>query len=233
MPKTALDARLRAAAEYVRQEAYFADIGTDHAYLPVFLLQQGTIRRAVCADIAAGPLSRARKTVETAGLADRVLLLQTDGLRGLEALGLTDIALCGMGGELIAAILDAAPFVRDPRIRLILQPMTRAAHLRRYLAANGFAVERESLCRAAGRLYACLCAHYTGEPYSLTPAEAELGYYEVHEGRSDPLFPAYLAARIQTVRRRVIGQHAGGDDAREDETLLKEMEALYDSQGAL
>jgi tRNA (adenine22-N1)-methyltransferase len=226
MPKTALDARLCAAAEYVRQEAYFADIGTDHAYLPVFLVESGRIHRAVAADVAAGPLSRAKETVAAAHLTEAITLIQTDGLTGLAGLGLTDIALCGMGGELIAAILDAAPFVRDGAIRLILQPMSRAAHLRTYLAAQGFAVERESLCRARGRLYACLCAHYTGVPYSLSRAEAELGYYETHEGRHDPLFSPYLAAHIATVRRRVSGQHAGGEDAQENELLLQELEAF-------
>ena len=225
-PRTAIDARLRAAAEYVRQEAYFADIGTDHAYLPVFLVKEGRIKGAIAADIAKGPLARAEETVREAGLASHIELVLTDGLNGLEGRGVTDIAICGMGGEMIASILEAAPFVKDPSIRLILQPMTRAAHLRTYLAEKGFCVEEETLCEAGRKLYSCLCVHYTGTPYTLTPAEAELGYYHIHFGKGHPLFPAYLRTAIHTISRRVLGMMEGGQDPQMTKVLLDELEAL-------
>lgn len=231
-PKTALDARLRAAAEYVRQEAYFADIGTDHAYLPVFLIKSGRIGRAIAADIARGPLSRAEETVREASLTQQVELILTDGLTGLADKGITDIAICGMGGEMIASILDAAPFVKNPDIRLILQPMTRAAHLRYYLAREGFDVVEETLCLAGNKLYSCLCVHYSGIPYTLSCAEAELGYYHVHH-TEDPLFLPYLKNHIQTISRRVAGMLEGGQDPYETKLLLNELEALYDSQRTL
>ncbi len=226
MPGTSLDARLRAAAAYVRQEAYFADIGTDHAYLPVFLLEEGRISHAVAADIGEGPLKNAATTVREAGYTDRIDLVQTDGLIGLEEYGLTDIAICGMGGELIASILDAAPFVRNPDIRLILQPMSRAAHLRNYLAREGYVIESETLCRANKRLYACLCVTYRGTPYTPTLAEAELGADNIRRGDASPLWRDYLSTRIDTVRRRVSGLRAGGEDAGENQQLLIEMETL-------
>ncbi len=224
MPRTTLDARLGAAAEYVRQEAYFADIGTDHALLPVFLLESGRISRAIAADIAEGPLSRAALTVREAQLNDKVELVQTNGLSGLETRGVTDIAICGMGGELIASILDAAPFVRTPAIRLILQPMSRGAHLRHYLANEGFEILSETLCRANDRLYACICAEFRGTPYSLTPAEAELGRDNIARRNEKVLWQEWLSAHIRTVQRRVSGLLAGGEAADEDIRLLNEME---------
>ena len=226
MPKTAPDARLRAAAAYVRQDACFADIGTDHAYLPVFLLQTGKISHAIATDIARGPLDRARATAEEAGLLDRVSLRLTSGLCGLENDGITDASICGMGGELIASLLEASPFVRTPDLRLILQPMTRAAHLRRYLAKEGFIVEDETLCRAGGRLYACLCVHYGGTPYTLSPLEALLGVPELTRGEQDPLFLPYVKSHVQTLTRAVTGRQMGGQDPHEDLTLLHELEAL-------
>ena len=232
-PKTALDARLRAAAEYVRQEAYFADIGTDHAYLPVFLIQEGRISRAIAADIAKGPLARAAETVKTAGLEKQIELCLTDGLQGLSQRGVTDIAICGMGGEMITSILEASPFVKDPHVRLILQPMTRAAHLRYYLAEQGFSVEEETLCQVGRKLYSCLCVSYTGTPYSLTPAEAEVGYYHIHQGADHPLFLAYLRHHMDIISRRVSGMLAGGQDPRETQILLTELETIYDSQRTL
>ncbi len=226
MPRTALDARLGAAAAYVRQGAYFADIGTDHAYLPVFLLEDGRIDRAIAADIGAGPLRNAAKAVAASGYTDRVELIMTDGLTGLDGRGITDIAICGMGGELIATILEAAPFVKNHDIRLILQPMSRAGHLRRYLAETGFEIEEETLCRVGRHLYACLCVHYTGIPFLLTPAEIELGRDNILRCDAAPLWQDYLMAHIKTARRRITGLHAGGEDAASDECLLSEMEAL-------
>ncbi len=224
MPRTSLDARLGAAAAYVRQEAYFADIGTDHAYLPVFLLEEGRIHRAIAADIGEGPLANAAATVREAGKQEQVELILTDGLAGIAARGVTDIAICGMGGELIASILDAAPFVRDPHIRLILQPMSRPAHLRRYLAQEGYEILSETLCRAGGRLYACLCAEFRGTPYALTPAEALLGACNIRAKDASPLWRDYLRSNIDTVRRRALGLRAGGEDACKEEQLIEEME---------
>ncbi len=204
MTKSHLDRRLSAAASFVRQGAFFADIGTDHAYLPLFLLSQGTISRAVAADINEGPLQRAHAHARECGFAAQIDFRLTDGLQGMDDLGLTDIAICGMGGELIARIIESAPFVKNAAIRLILQPMSRAAHLRRYLAANGFAVEEEKICSAAGRHYACLCVAYTGIPYLITDAEAECGRALLSR-RPDEGERAYVRGIRQTAVRRIDG----------------------------
>ena len=113
--------RLAWAAKYCRQGAVFADIGTDHAYLPVFLLQSGRITHAHACDVAKGPLERAARTVAEFGLSAAVTLHLTDGLSELEPLGLTDIAICGMGGELIAEILKSAPDAHIRGVRFLLR----------------------------------------------------------------------------------------------------------------
>ena len=221
------DARLRAAAGFVRQGARLADIGTDHAYLPVSLLRGGRVAFAVASDISAGPLAHARETAAFAGIGeDRLALVLAPGLRGIEAYRPTDITICGMGGEMIVGILSEAPFVRDPDIRLILQPMTRAHILRQYLAGEGFMIDCETLARVKRHVYTCLCVHYTGEPYALTPVDAFVGtYYTRGQGREHPLFSAYLAEQISTVRRRVFGRRSVGSASEEDEKLLAGMEA--------
>ena len=111
--------RLLSAAEFVRQGAYFADIGTDHAYLPLFLLEGGKIERAVCSDINAGPLETAKRNAEEYGLSDRIIFRLTSGAEGLSDMGITDYAICGMGGELIAEIIESAPHLKDGAVRLI------------------------------------------------------------------------------------------------------------------
>ena len=208
------------AAALVREGARFADVGTDHAYLPLYLLGEGRISLAVAADIAEGPLERARENLAAAGLSDKVTLLLTDGLSGMEGLGLTDIAICGMGGEMIASILAAAPFVRDPAVRLILQPMTRADVLRRYLAEEGFLVFSERYAAEDGRVYLCLGASYGGGARSLSSVEATLGEPEKRDRRDRAAYLAYLDIRERELRGRLIGKRAGGADTREEEILL-------------
>ena len=170
MTNVKLDNRLMSVAAYIRQGAYMADIGTDHAYLPVYLCQSGKIQKALACDIAEGPCRRAATTVSGAGLSHAIEVVMTDGLNGLAGRGLTDIAICGMGGELIASIIDEAEFVKSPEIRLVLLPMTKVGYLRQYLAEHGFAVEGETLSSVQNKVYTCLCVSYTGKPYSLTPS---------------------------------------------------------------
>ena len=170
-----LDSRLLSAARFVRQGAVFADIGTDHAHLPIFLLKQKKISRAVLSDINRGPLDSARDNVIEAGLLPLVDLRLTDGARELSGLGITDVSICGMGGELIARIIKDALWLFDADIRLILQPMTRVAHLRRALAALGFKIEDESHSEADGKNYVTICAHFDGCVREIDDIEAEIG----------------------------------------------------------
>lgn len=217
------DARLRAAASLVRPGAVLADVGTDHAYLPLYLLQEGRITRALACDIGEGPLARAAAHIAAAGEEGRVRCVLCDGLSGLEHEGLTDIAVCGMGGELIVSILSRAPFVRDGAIRLILQPMTRAADLRRYLAENGFRVETERLCRAGGRIYTCMAAVWDGVARRLTPLEAEIGHPCVVSAEDKALYIAYLDKMIARLRRRLAGLAKASRTSEQDGALLAQI----------
>lgn len=199
-----------AAADLVRQGAVLADIGTDHALLPVFLCREGRIKSAIASDIGEGPLAAAKKQVTEAGLADAITLHLGNGLDGLEDAGLTDIAVCGMGGELIVDILSRAPFVKDARIRLVLQPMTHACDLRRYLAREGFAIVEERLCEAAGKCYFVLAAEYTGVPYPLSPIEAALGKDNLTHRAHDPIFAQILHRELKAQTKKCEGLRAGG-----------------------
>lgn len=228
MKKPALDARLRAAAAYVRQDAVFADVGTDHAYLPLFLLAEGRIRRAVLSDINEGPLSRAREHAATYPYLDKLSFHLTNGLEGLSEQGITDVAVCGMGGELIADILSRAPFVKNPEIRLILQPMSRPARLRAYLAAEGFSILSETYVSAAGKHYACIHAAFSGEPYALSPFEEEFGQYP---DVGSEAFLNYLFAKERALTLAVRGMASGGGEAKEEKVLLSEIKEFKNKHG--
>ncbi len=158
-----LSARLLTAATLVRDGVHVVDVGTDHAYLPVCLVESGKCPSAIACDIGVGPLENARVHVARSNLADKIELRLCDGLSGVMADEAEDIAICGMGGELIASIIEASPWTKSRDKHYILQPMTAVDDLRRYLAEEGFKVKKELLVRDAGRLYTVLSVVWTGE----------------------------------------------------------------------
>ncbi len=197
-----------------------ADIGTDHAYLPIFLLSEGRIRFAVCADINKGPLDSARQNAAEAGFFDNIDFLLTDGAEGLAGRGITDYTVCGMGGELIADIIERSPHLCDSSVRLILQPMSKQAHLRRYLASRGFAIREERYSYDAGKYYLCLAAEYTGEVRELTDLEAEIGIC----GIASPEARGYFDVKRQALVKSINGKCRGGESAEAEKLLLLQLD---------
>ncbi|MBE6636244.1 MAG: SAM-dependent methyltransferase [Ruminococcaceae bacterium] len=218
--RISLGRRLGAIAAEVREGVVLYDVGTDHAYLPVFLLGIGRISCAVASDVVPGPLARAAETVKRAGMTEQITLHLADGLQGIALTRPCDITMAGMGGELIASILEAAPQVRAEGVRLILQPMTKPENLRRYLAAHGFAVEREKVVEE-GKLYEIMVCHYDGIPYPLSEEEALLGRYCMR--CEDDAFVALLSRKREVLRRKADGQRQGGET---DPALLALLETL-------
>lgn len=224
MRRAELDGRLLSAAGFVRAGSVFGDIGTDHGYLPIYLLAEGRVDRAVLSDINKGPLDSARANVAEAGFADRVSLVLTDGAAELGGYGITDYAICGMGGELIADIIEAAPELRNPDVRLILQPMSRPEHLRGYLSSRGFSVIDERYSSSDGKYYLCLCAEYTGTPCEITEEERICGKELSHtEDRQE--YTEYLRARLSSYRRAADGRMRGGEICPDELRLCDIIEA--------
>lgn len=220
----ALSKRLCSVAELVRQDAIFADIGTDHAYLPVFLLNEGRIGYAYCSDINEGPLNSARTNVADAGFSDKVTFTLADGADALCGLGITDYAICGMGGELIADIIDRAQHLKSKEVNLILQPMTKQAHLRSYLASHGFEILTESYSEDAGKYYVTFLATFSGERRDIDECEAELGSSGVET--IGLLYKVnYLRTKIRAYRRAASGKMLGGESAPPELKLIEAAEA--------
>ena len=222
MSEISIGARLLSAAKFVRQGAVFADIGTDHAYLPVFLLRAGVIKHAVCSDINEGPLENARKTALSWGVSDRISFSLSDGADGLRD-DVSDVAICGMGGELIAKIIDEAPSLRTKGVRLILQPMTKQEHLREYLDRNGFSVVGERYCTEAGKSYLVLAAEYTGKEPSENLSSVRYGT-EAQKERD--AYENYLKVKLKSKRGAYEGLLAGGITDAELYADVKYIESL-------
>ncbi len=158
-----LSPRLNAAASLVRGGGTVADIGTDHGYLPVFLLQSGKIKSAVAADIRKSPLDNARKTVEKYNFSEKISLRLSDGLREFSYGEADEIIFAGMGGTLIAEKMKETLWVKNSSLHFIFQPQSRAEELREYLYNNGFTILNETAVHEGKRYYIAFDAVYTGE----------------------------------------------------------------------
>lgn len=160
-----LSKRLKAIAQLIPKGSLMADIGTDHAFLPVYLVQQGIVPRAIAGDIHPGPIKMAARTVSEAGLTAKIEVRLGDGLAVLQPgdmepegnWGFTSV-IAGMGGGTIQAILAANPQITSKINLLVLQPMVDAGPLRAWLLAQGWELVIEELVEEEGRLYEILAA---------------------------------------------------------------------------
>ena len=158
-----LDERLKLAASFVRPNAVFADIGCDHGRLSVYLMQQCAAARGYACDIRPQPLDKAKQLLSRKGLRDKVETILTDGLIGLEGRGITDVIVAGIGGEVLAHIVEEAAFLKDSSVRIILQPQSKEQLLRRTLYRLGYRIEQEECVHAGRFLYTVMVVSYCGE----------------------------------------------------------------------
>lgn len=198
-----LTPRLCTVAELVPPGTRLADVGTDHAYLPAYLLGKGRISSAIATDIRPGPLERAKMTVERYGLEETIQLRLCDGLAAVDAGEVDTVVVAGMGGETILSILEAAPWSLEKVC--VLQPMSAAETLRSGLDQLGTAIFRETLVREGDTLYLLLYLDKAKRIWEkpLTPAETYVGTARSHDG--DPLWPEYLALSRRRASRALVG----------------------------
>jgi tRNA (adenine22-N1)-methyltransferase len=183
----------------------------------LFLLSEGLIERAVCSDVNRGPLDTAEANAKALGFFDKIDFVLADGASVLADRGISDMAICGMGGELIADIILKAPFIKTDKVRLILQPMSKQAHLRRFLAKEGFYIREEKYSSEEHRNYVCILAEYDGKERELTPLEAEIG--RAPYTKSDSALLGYIKDRISSLEKAVNGKRLCGTASLEEETL--------------
>lgn len=171
-----LDNRLKMCADMISGKGIVCDVGTDHALLAAHLINTGKCEKVIASDIKEGPLESAGKTVEKYGISGKVDLVLSDGLKNVNGVGVTDIVIAGMGGETIAKILSECPFELDG-IRLILQPMTKAEVLRKWLTDYGYTIASENGVAEGEKLYTVITATAMFGSESLTEFEALRGFF--------------------------------------------------------
>lgn len=186
--------RLQKAADLVPPGKAMADIGTDHGYLPIYLIEKKKMERAIACDINQGPLDRARENLISSGMMERISLRLGGGLSPLEKGEVDGVTICGMGGLMIRQILEDDREKAQALSWLVLQPQNHVAELKVFLSTHHFRIEKEILSQDGGQLYELLLA-VPGEMEPLDLLTAEIGATPSY--REDPLFPAHIERLIR------------------------------------
>lgn len=145
--------RLLCVASFVKNGAIVADVGTDHAYIPIYLITNETAKSALAMDINEGPLLRAKENIERFNLEDKISTRLSDGLIKLKEGECDTVIIAGMGGILINRILDNSKNLYPHIKHYILQPMTAVEETRKFLEENGFFIENERLAKEDNKIY--------------------------------------------------------------------------------
>lgn len=163
-----LSPRLLAVTSFVKKGSRVADIGTDHGYVPIWLIEEGIAESALAMDVRKGPLERAESHIRLYGLEDRIQTRLSDGLKELRAGEADTVVIAGMGGELMIRILDEGRHMWDSLRRLILSPQSELQKVRHFLSQEGFCILGENMVKDEGKYYTVMevgrgCMEYGSE----------------------------------------------------------------------
>ncbi len=224
--------RLLCCASLVPEGARLADIGTDHGYLGIYLLLAGRVRHVIAADLRPQPLARAMQNAEEYGVAERMEFVLSDGFSALEKDKFDTVVCAGMGGDLIIRLLENAPWLRNGRYTLVLQPQSSGQSVRRYLAEQGFDAEEERLVEDAGFLYTVMRVRFSGEVRTLSAGEQYVSR-QLLQSESE-LLPAYLHRLCKALQITVDGLRSADKPRPERQAYyeralceIREMEKCY------
>ncbi len=214
-----LTERLKKVAEYVNNARCLADIGTDHGYVPIFCVQNGTAKTAVASDVNTGPLKSAEKNIEKYGLSEKISVRLSNGFENFENGEFDTAVIAGMGGLLINEIVEKGKNKFSNETRLIIQPMIAQSEVRRYLSENGFVIEDESLAREGNKIYNVFLCRKGFE---------KLSEFDVFVGKrlfekKDELFKRHMDGKIFTLTKIVEGLKKAGNGAEELEKREAEL----------
>lgn len=169
MQEIKLTPRLKKITQLIPAGAAIADVGTDHGYLPLWLLKYGKVRSAIASDIRKGPLARAQENAVRYHLQNKISIRLSPGLEAVSPKECDTVIIAGMGGETMMQILSNASWTLAGRHKIILQPMTRIAELRQFLWHKGYCIEQEHICLEDQRYYIILYVTGGGTPDSKLP----------------------------------------------------------------
>lgn len=220
-----LSKRLQAVADLVTPGMRLADVGTDHAYIPIYLTQNGLVPSAIAMDINKGPLERADTHILEHGLDGKIVTRLSDGLVNLKMEEADTMIAAGMGGGLVIHILNEDPAKTRSLKELVLQPQSELAKVRRYLEEHRFRIVAEDMVEEDGKYYPMMkLVHGEEAPYS----QEELYYGRLLLKKKNPVLYQFLQ-REHSLKKGIadrLGDQTGkGAESRQKE-LQDELERI-------
>ena len=200
--KLPISARLLLCTELIDAPCRPVDVGTDHGYLGIHLLESNKASHVIAADLRPMPLENARQHAAQFGKSEQMTFVLSDGLKNIDPEAVDTVICAGMGGDLIAKILQESPWVFDARYRLILQPQSTPHTLRAWLCEAGFYIEEERICEDGDFIYTVMRVRY-GRKMTLTPGEQYLTPQLLSTG--DALLTEHVKRLQMALERTVSG----------------------------
>uniref|UniRef100_UPI000AFEBE17 class I SAM-dependent methyltransferase n=1 Tax=Clostridium sp. NkU-1 TaxID=1095009 RepID=UPI000AFEBE17 len=195
-----LSKRLETIASFVPEGSRIADIGTDHGYIPIHLVQEGKAKHAIAMDVREGPLLRAQAHIQEAGLQTQVEVRLSDGLLKLEENEADCVVIAGMGGELMIHILEAGRDLWESIPYWVLSPHSELDKVRRFLEEQEFFIERETMIKEEGKYYTVMGISRETRAGNKEEREISYRYGRILLESKDPVLKEYLKKRRRTAR---------------------------------
>ncbi|MHB1483116.1 MAG: tRNA (adenine(22)-N(1))-methyltransferase [Saccharofermentanales bacterium] len=223
LPQTPkLSKRLQMVAQMVPECGRLVDIGTDHAFIPIYLIATGRCDSAIATDIKSGPADIARRNIDDYCMEDRITVLVQDGIGDISIAGDDCLVISGMGGLEIQSILSKK--VPADAGTIILQPQKSLKELRLFLSENGYPISEEKIIKEKGHFYIAIKTAYTGNPYKLSAFELECGH-NLSNGDPDSdilIYNDYMNHLVTKLKKQIIGDASLAGVLDEMETRCKD-----------
>ena len=212
--------RLEAVAGMVTSGSFLADIGTDHGYIPIYLVEHKRIPKAIAMDVNRGPLEKAKEHIMQAGLQDKIETRLSDGLEKLKPDEAESILIAGMGGPLTVRILSEGAGKLGACRELILQPQSDLKAVRAYLEGEGWKIVREEMVQEEGKFYPMMRA-VPGEKSKMTSIQLRFGPLLL--ANRHPVLKDYLL-REQRINEKILAS-LEGQESETAKARISEVEA--------
>ena len=221
--KIPLSDRLRACCNFISPGDRVADIGCDHGYLSIYLLTQGIASSVIASDINEGPLQSAKVNAQKFGVREKIAFFLSDAVQNIPR-DFDTLVCAGMGADTMISILEAAPWLRSNRYRLILQCQSKRPMLRRYLSDNGWHIARETLVKEGKFFYPIMEVIYA-PGHILTDAQCYIPPALLAD--NSPLLPEFIRWVTDALEVAVAGMmRTGGEKYEEQRSILETLKSL-------
>lgn len=230
-----LSRRLETIASFVPEGSTVADIGTDHGYIPIHLVQEGKAKHAIAMDVRKGPLLRAQAHIHEAGLEAHVEVRLSDGLLKLEQNEADCVVIAGMGGELIIHILEEGRGLWEGIPHWVLSPHSELDKVRRFLEEQEFFIERETMIKEEGKFYTVMGINRTNKAGEKDNCEISYRYGRSLLESKDPVLKEYLKKEEEQLEQIMRGLSESQTEAavRRIEELKLELAYNKEAQNAV